>query len=96
MRRAGTSHVVVLTDDDSIADACRDFGAEAVMTSRECRNGTERCAEAVAQIPGVDLVINFQGDALLTPPSFVEALIERIERDEDAVVATPAIRLRTG
>ena len=91
--KACTSHVVVLTDDDSIADACRDFGAEAVMTSRECRNGTERCAEAVAQIPGVDLVINFQGDALLTPPTYVEALIETMRDEPDTAVATPAIRL---
>ena len=91
--KAGASNVVVLTDDDSIADACRGFGAEAVMTSRECRNGTERCAEAVAQIPGVDLVINVQGDALLTPPTYVEALIETMRDEPDTAVATPAIRL---
>jgi len=39
-------------------------------------------------------VINFQGDALLTPPGFVEALIARMEQDGDALVATPAMRLR--
>jgi 3-deoxy-manno-octulosonate cytidylyltransferase (CMP-KDO synthetase) len=41
-----------------------------------------------------DLVINFQGDALLTPPGFVEALVERMRQDEGALVATPAMRLR--
>ena len=51
------------------------------MTSPECRNGTERCAEAVAQLHEPDLVINFQGDALLTPPGFVEALVARMEQD---------------
>jgi len=40
-------------------------------------------------------VINFQGDALLTPPGFVEALIARMEQDSDALVATPAMRLRS-
>ncbi|HEU5482949.1 MAG TPA: 3-deoxy-manno-octulosonate cytidylyltransferase, partial [Sphingomicrobium sp.] len=35
-----------------------------------------------------------QGDALLTPASFVEALIERM-RGNDADVATPAMRLRS-
>jgi 3-deoxy-manno-octulosonate cytidylyltransferase (CMP-KDO synthetase) len=40
-------------------------------------------------------VINFQGDALLTPPGFVEALIARLESDKDALVATPAMRLRS-
>ena len=65
------------------------------MTSPECRNGTERCAEALAQLHDPDLVINFQGDALLTPPGFVEALIARMDDDSDALVATPAMRLRS-
>src|SRR3990170_1562704 len=65
------------------------------MTSPECRNGTERCAEALAAIPDADLVINFQGDALLTPPGFVEALIAWMRDDSDALVATPAMRLRS-
>ena len=65
------------------------------MTSPDCCNGTERCAEAVAQLHGPDLVINFQGDALLTPAAFVEALIARMEQDPDAQVATPAMRLRS-
>src|SRR5215212_4066063 len=64
------------------------------MTSPGCRNGTERCAEALGQLHDPDLVINFQGDALLTPPSFVEALIARMREDGEAQVATPAIRLR--
>src|SRR5437763_13451973 len=65
------------------------------MTSSDCRNGTERCAEALAQLHGPDLIINFQGDALLTPPSFVEALIGRMEDDTGALLATPALRLRS-
>jgi len=85
----------VTTDDDRIADACRAVGVGVIMTSPECRNGTERCAEALASLHDPDLVINFQGDALLTPPGFVEALIARMETDADALVATPAMRLRS-
>ena len=93
---AGVSGVYVVTDDDRIAAACAGFGVGVLMTSPECRNGTERCAEALAQLHEPDLVINFQGDALLTPPGFVEALIARMERDRDALVATPAMPLRSG
>ena len=85
----------VVTDDERIADACTKFGAGVIMTSPECRNGTERCAEALAQLHEPDLVINFQGDALLTPPGFVESLIARMDEDSDALVATPAMRLRS-
>ena len=77
------------------ADACSGFGVGVIMTSPERRNGTERCAEALSSLHEPDLVINFQGDALLTPPPFVEALIARMDRDKDASVATPAIRLRS-
>jgi len=91
---AGVSGVFVTTDDERIADACGRFGVGVIMTSPECRNGTERCAEALAQLHEPNLVINFQGDALLTPNHFVEALIERMQRD-DVEVATPAMRLRS-
>ncbi|MFL6743278.1 MAG: 3-deoxy-manno-octulosonate cytidylyltransferase [Sphingomicrobium sp.] len=94
-RVAGVSGVFVVTDDERIADASTGFGAGVIMTSSECRNGTERCAEALAQLHDPDLVINFQGDALLTPPGFVESLIARMESDRDALVATPAMRLRS-
>ncbi|MFT6228210.1 MAG: 3-deoxy-manno-octulosonate cytidylyltransferase (CMP-KDO synthetase), partial [Paracoccaceae bacterium] len=72
----GVDRVVVATDDDRIADHARGFGAEVVMTPDTCRNGTERCAAALPALDGVDLVVNLQGDAPLTPPWFVEALIE--------------------
>lgn len=94
-RVAGVSAVFVTTDDERIAEACSGFGVGVIMTSPECRNGTERCAEALGQLHDPDLVINFQGDALLTPPGFVEALIARMREDSDALVATPAMRLRT-
>src|SRR3954453_13714161 len=94
-RVAGVSGVFVTTDDERIADACSAVGVGVIMTSPECRNGTERCAEALASLHDPDLVINFQGDALLTPAGFVEALIARMEQDQDALVATPAVRLRS-
>src|SRR5438552_3890776 len=93
-RVAGVAGVFVVTDDERIAEACTPARVGVIMTSPECRNGTERCAEALAQLHGPDLVINFQGDALLTPPAFVEALIARMRDDGDALVATPAMRLR--
>lgn len=95
-RVAAVAGVYVVTDDDRIADACTGFGVGVIMTSFECRNGTERCAEAVAALHAPGLVINFQGDALLTPPGFVEALIEHMHGHPDAQVATPAMRLRSG
>jgi 3-deoxy-manno-octulosonate cytidylyltransferase (CMP-KDO synthetase) len=90
LRVRGASRVIVATDDMRIADAIRDIGGEACLTSAHAANGTERCAELLATLdaePG--LLINFQGDALLTPAAYVEALIAAAD---GAAVMTPAVR----
>ena len=94
-RVPGVDGVFVTTDDDRIAGACQKVGVGVIMTSPECRNGTERCAEAMVSLHQPDLVINFQGDALLTPPGFVTALIDHMAANPDCMVATPAMRQRS-
>lgn len=88
----GVDRVVVATDDDRIADAARGFGAEVAMTPDTCRNGTERCAVVARDLRAYDVVVNLQGDAPLTPPWFVSALIEAMKADPDRMVATPVLR----
>ncbi|MEL7165259.1 MAG: manno-octulosonate cytidylyltransferase [Pseudomonadota bacterium] len=89
----GVDRVVVATDDDRIAQASKDFGAEVVMTSEHCANGTERCAEAHAAVGGdFDMVVNLQGDAPLTPAWFVEGLISGLDAAPNAEIATPVLR----
>jgi 3-deoxy-manno-octulosonate cytidylyltransferase (CMP-KDO synthetase) len=89
----GVDRVVVATDDDRIRAASEAFGAEVVMTSTSCQNGTERCAEAHAALGGgFDMVVNLQGDAPLTPPWFVEDLVAGLNADTSAQVATPVLR----
>ncbi len=89
---AGVDAVYVATDDARIADAAEGFGAQVVMTSDACANGTERCADAIARL-GIAprVVVNLQGDAPLTPAWFVSALIEAVEAG--AQMATPVLRL---
>lgn len=88
----GIDRVVVATDDARIADHAQDFGAEVVMTSSEARNGTERCAEVAAGLPGYDVIVNLQGDAPLTPAWFVEDLVQGLAKDAEADIATPVLR----
>jgi len=86
------SAIYVATDDTRIAEAARRFGAEVLMTSDTCRNGTERCAEALGALgDGVEMVVNLQGDAPLTPPWFLEALVEGLRSDSQAALATPIL-----
>lgn len=93
MQVSGADRVVIATDDDRIRDAAEGFGAEVVMTSDNCRNGTERCAEAARALGGgFDIVVNLQGDAPLTPPWFVEELVAQLSGHPTAEVATPVLR----
>ena len=90
---AGVDRIVVATDDRRIEQAAQGFGAEVVMTSTECLNGTERCAETVEQLPvEYDIVVNLQGDAPLTPAWFIEDLINGLHTDPAADIATPVLR----
>lgn len=93
MQVAGVDKVVVATDDDRIRLAAQAFGADVVMTSPDCQNGTERCAEAHATLGGgFDIVVNLQGDAPLTPAWFVEDLVQGLRNSPQAQVATPVLR----
>ncbi|WP_300032904.1 manno-octulosonate cytidylyltransferase [uncultured Roseobacter sp.] len=90
---SGVDRVVVATDDDRIRTACEKFGADVVMTSEKCENGTERCAEAHEKLGGgYEIVVNLQGDAPLTPHWFVEDLIAGLRAAPDAEIATPVLR----
>ncbi len=89
----GVDAVYVATDDDRIKHAAEGFGADVVMTSELCANGTERCADALSGLrETADLYVNLQGDAPLTPHWFVENLIDAMKAHPEVGMATPVLR----
>ncbi|MET0547406.1 MAG: 3-deoxy-manno-octulosonate cytidylyltransferase [Caulobacterales bacterium] len=90
----GVDRVVVATDDHRIADHVKSFGGEAVMTPEHCRNGTERAyAASLALGEKPDVVINLQGDAILTPPWIISAIAKAMLDDPELEMSTPATRM---
>lgn len=88
----GAAAVIVATDDERIAEVARGFGAEVAMTPEACGNGTERCAAALDAVPAnIDIVVNLQGDAPLTPSWFITDIVARLA-EAGADMATPAVR----
>ena len=79
--------VYVATPDAEIAELVHYSGGNVIMTADECRNGTERCAEANSVI-NADLVINWQGDSPLLDPSWARLLIKHMGLNMDALCGT--------
>lgn len=82
--------VVIATDDHRIFDAATGFGAKALMTSPDHPTGTDRLAQAVASLPGAEIVINIQGDEPLIDPALIDALAEVMATDSGLDMATAA------
>jgi 3-deoxy-manno-octulosonate cytidylyltransferase (CMP-KDO synthetase) len=97
VERAGQAQLVervlVATDDQRIVDAVRGFGGEAVMTSPDCRSGTDRIAEVVRSLNSMDIVVNLQGDEPLIPPTMIDAAIKPLWDDPMIVVGTLVRRI---
>ena len=78
----------VATDDERIAECVRGFGGNVVMTSEECKNGTERCLDAYRNLNlDCDVIVNIQGDEPFIQPSQLEAIKACFE-DASTQIAT--------
>jgi len=82
----GASTVLVLTDDDRVERAVASFGGAVRRTRAEHTSGTDRCAEAAAQLSEA-VIVNVQGDEPLFAPRDLEALAQAVAV-EGADIAT--------
>ena len=81
--------VIIATDDERVAAAAKSFGADWAMTSPEHQSGTDRIAEAVADID-VDIVVNLQADEPEIDPANIDHLAELLVNNPDYPMATLA------
>jgi 3-deoxy-manno-octulosonate cytidylyltransferase (CMP-KDO synthetase) len=86
----GIDSLCVATDEERIAQVCRDEGVDVVMTSTDHPSGTDRLAE-VARLKGWaadDVVVNIQGDEPLLPPVLVEQVADLLDTHSHCSMAT--------
>ena len=81
--------VIVATDDERIARAVKGFGGEATMTREDHPSGTDRVAEAAADLE-CDVVVNVQGDEPEIEPRHLDRLVDLLADDSGATIATLA------
>lgn len=93
-RASGVGDVIVATDDERILDVVKSFGGDAHMTDADHACGTDRVAQVVREhLPGVDAVVNVQGDEADVQPGQIEQVISLLAEDSEASMTTLACRM---
>jgi 3-deoxy-manno-octulosonate cytidylyltransferase (CMP-KDO synthetase) len=82
--------VLVATDHPEIAAEVERFRGDFVMTSPDCASGTDRVAEVARKLPRAELVVNVQGDEPEMSPENIDQVIELLEQNPAAGMATLA------
>lgn len=88
--------VYVVTDSDEIYKEITDHDGKAVLKKTHHETGSDRIAEAVANIKA-DLVVNVQGDEPFTSKTLLENLLAVFEEDvlNEIDLATPMTLLKS-
>ena len=77
--------VIVVTDSEIIAGAVQKEGGRVVMSQEVHETGSDRLAEAVADMDA-DIVVNVQGDEPFTEGESLEKLIRVFHEDPEKVI----------
>ena len=80
------TEVVVVTDSDIIFNEITDHGGKAVMSKKNHESGSDRIAEAAADME-VDIIVNVQGDEPFVQKDPLEKLLA-VFADENVQVAS--------
>ena len=84
------ANVVVATDDERIADLCRQADCDVEMTDVSHVSGTDRIAEVATRRGWLDdcIIVGLQGDEPATPAAMLNQLANNLEQHGDANMAT--------
>ena len=74
--------IYVATEDERIADHCKQNNIQFIMTSDECLTGTDRLCE-VSKLVEADYYINIQGDEPLFNPIDIQNLIQELSKQKN-------------
>ena len=74
--------IYVATEDERIADHCKQNNIQFIMTSDDCLTGTDRLCE-VSKLVEADYYINIQGDEPLFNPIDIQNLIQELSRQKN-------------
>lgn len=86
-KTGGLDRVLVATDDPRILETVKNFGGEAVLTSKNHASGTDRLAEVAKKLKA-EWVINVQGDLPFVRPQTISRTLRPLRRDRSLFMGT--------
>ena len=86
-RARGLDRVLVATDDRRILESVKNFGGEALLTSKSHASGTDRVAEVARRLEA-EWVVNVQGDLPFVRPQTISRSLRALQRDRSIVMGT--------
>lgn len=89
-KASGAAAVVIATDHEDIVAAIAPLGWRVLLTSALHETGTDRLAEAVAELKLGDdeIVVNVQGDEPLIEPDLIRAVADELDARPEASIST--------
>jgi 3-deoxy-manno-octulosonate cytidylyltransferase (CMP-KDO synthetase) len=87
--------ICVAADHEEIAVEVRRFGGQVVLTDPALPSGTDRVAAVAKSMTDMDLIVNVQGDEPEIQGAAIDLVLQLLESDPAAVMATLATPIRS-
>ena len=85
--------LIICCDDVKIINIAKKYGAKAILTSKKCKNGTERIYEGYKKInKKFDYIVDIQGDEPLINPKHIDSVVNFHIKNRDASIILPSIQ----
>ncbi len=85
--------IYIATDSEEVLSSASKYTSNIIMTDKNHQSGTDRIAEAVANL-NCEIVINVQGDEPFIDPQLIENLVDSLE-DQSINMASVMCKLTT-
>ncbi len=91
LRAKLVDRILILVDSEEVYEIASSWGADVIMTSRQCSSGTERIISVIDQL-NADIIVNVQGDEPLIRGDVIDTMIKTLETSA-ADMVTPISRI---
>ena len=87
--------IIVATDNETVYNVCKEYGADVCMTPQDIQTGSDRIAFVARELVNAEVIVNIQGDEPFIPGIMIDQALEPLMLDERVEITTLAKRITT-